>query len=340
MTRHADTGKAPRQSNFELLRIVAMMLVLIVHADFLALGHPTGAELHADFAGVATRIVIQSLALCCVDVFFMISGWFAIRPTLRGLANFLFQCLWFYAGIWIVMTAAGAVPPGLPTLAEAFRFNWFIPAYLVLFILSPALNLLVEHSDKRRLAIIIISFFAVEFGCGLTGLCEFFTSGYSPLSAIGLYLLARWMRLYLYPSARRGAAFWFLAYLGCSAATAAAGIAAPSVNAVYSYISPLCIGASAALLMWAARLKTGCRPAVNAVAASCFAIYLLHTDPLILGPRFVKIEQTLASMWSGPTLIGVSAAYIIVVAAVAIFLDIPRRIIWNKWKDRVANTPF
>ena len=34
-----QNGRATvRQSNIELLRIVAMMLVLIVHADFLALG--------------------------------------------------------------------------------------------------------------------------------------------------------------------------------------------------------------------------------------------------------------------------------------------------------------
>lgn len=34
-----------RESNFELLRIIAMVMVLILHADFVALGHPDSVEI-------------------------------------------------------------------------------------------------------------------------------------------------------------------------------------------------------------------------------------------------------------------------------------------------------
>lgn len=38
-------SKPPRLSNIELLRIIAMFMVLGVHANFYALGTPTGATI-------------------------------------------------------------------------------------------------------------------------------------------------------------------------------------------------------------------------------------------------------------------------------------------------------
>lgn len=39
MEQQTDRIKS-RASNMELLRVVAMFMVLVLHADFLALGHP------------------------------------------------------------------------------------------------------------------------------------------------------------------------------------------------------------------------------------------------------------------------------------------------------------
>ena len=47
-----------RQSNLELLRIVSMMLVLTLHADFWSLGVPSWAEIAGAPAGSLTRICI------------------------------------------------------------------------------------------------------------------------------------------------------------------------------------------------------------------------------------------------------------------------------------------
>ena len=84
-----QNGRATvRQSNIELLRIVAMMLVLIVHADFLALGAPDALALKALPVESGLRVWLQGFALVCVDVFVMISGYFGIRPSVRGVLNF------------------------------------------------------------------------------------------------------------------------------------------------------------------------------------------------------------------------------------------------------------
>lgn len=84
-----------RQSNIELLRIVAMFLVLVVHADFMALGEPTFDEMNTQPLPSVIRVFIQSCAIVCVNVFVLISGWFGVRPNVKSVSKFLFQCFFF-----------------------------------------------------------------------------------------------------------------------------------------------------------------------------------------------------------------------------------------------------
>ena len=65
----------PRQSNFELLRILAMFLVIVIHADFLSTGLPSPEEYYADWLPVTTKVLFESISIVCVNVFILISGW-------------------------------------------------------------------------------------------------------------------------------------------------------------------------------------------------------------------------------------------------------------------------
>ena len=63
-----------RESGIELLRIIAMLMVMFVHADFLAMGAPSSADVINNVADASVRVWIQALTMCCVDIFVLISG--------------------------------------------------------------------------------------------------------------------------------------------------------------------------------------------------------------------------------------------------------------------------
>lgn len=84
-----------RLANMDLLRIVAMLMVLVVHADFIALGVPAVEDLHLNPFGVATRYAIEMFAIVGVDVFVLLSGWFGIHFKVRKLSELLFQVFFF-----------------------------------------------------------------------------------------------------------------------------------------------------------------------------------------------------------------------------------------------------
>lgn len=63
-----------RDSNFELLRVISMLMVLGLHANFIALGEPTAEYVDANPIGAFLRYINEALCIVSVNVFVLISG--------------------------------------------------------------------------------------------------------------------------------------------------------------------------------------------------------------------------------------------------------------------------
>jgi surface polysaccharide O-acyltransferase-like enzyme len=84
--------KKERNSNIELLGIMAMLLVLIDHSGYMSIMPPTNDEVcSAPFLSFV-RYCGQSFSSICVNVFVLISGWFGIKARINRVSEFLFQC--------------------------------------------------------------------------------------------------------------------------------------------------------------------------------------------------------------------------------------------------------
>ena len=80
-----------RESNFELLRIVAMLMVVFLHCNYYSLGEITPRLFHAEPCASFMRAFIEQLCVICVNVFILISGWFGIKASFKGAVSLLFQ---------------------------------------------------------------------------------------------------------------------------------------------------------------------------------------------------------------------------------------------------------
>lgn len=88
-----------RQSNYELLRIVAMFMVMMLHVNFLALGKPTMDEANSATIPTFVRIMFEVMSVGCVDLFVLISGWFGIKANRKSLLAFVFQVVFICYGV-------------------------------------------------------------------------------------------------------------------------------------------------------------------------------------------------------------------------------------------------
>ena len=334
--------KKTRQSNIELLRILAMFLVLVVHADFWSNGQPTHLEILDSPLPSFARYLFQSLSIVCVDVFILISGLFSIKASKKGLSRFLFQCLFFLVGIYIVCLITGHSHISIEGIRGCFLLlpiNWFIKSYLLLYILSPVLNSFCETATKKNFEIVLIGFFVFQSIYGITNSVNFFEQGYSTMSFVGLYLLSRYLKLYgagsCYSLPR-----WILLvlYFIISLFVAAACILKPSLTEyLFTYIAPTTILASVSLLLYFTKLSIPQISCINFFAASSFAVFLLHSNPNINTSVFREQIRYIYAANSGVLVIVNIAIYLILVYFVATMLDQLRIVVWNFLEKKVIN---
>ena len=326
-----------RASNMEMLRIVAMILVLIVHANFLSLGKPTQDEILSQPFFTFWRFFIQSLSLICVNVFIFISGWFGIRPCLKRFCELLFQVLFIIVSLYVINLCVYRDNVwGWNEWWYAFTFfkgNWFVLSYIVLYVLSPILNVFSEKASRQQYKNLLMGFFIVQTLFGFIHNTGFFSYGYSPLSFIGLYLLARYVRLYPNKLTGRSKIFDICTYIGLSLFTTICSMILSLITQntdrlVFSYTSPLVIVAALHffLLFTKIKLQNG---VVNWVASSAFAVFLLHTDSLFFIPYYLEpikrcfINESF-SMFLVNTTMRIFCVYVI-----AILIDKIRIFIWQ-----------
>ena len=187
-----------RKSNFELLRIVAMLMIVLLHANYFSIGAPSQEDIDLKPIASFWRILTEQLCIIGVNVFVLISGWFGIKPNTKGFCSLLYQVLFWGAIITIGGIAFNTNIPFNLT-ARVFWFGsyyWFIISYIGLYVLSPILNSFIKTSSAKLYITVLICFFATEFIYGWIIASDSYSDGYSIISFIGLYLLANFIRLH------------------------------------------------------------------------------------------------------------------------------------------------
>jgi surface polysaccharide O-acyltransferase-like enzyme len=336
MNQNKEIIKKERDSNMELLRMVAMFMVLLVHADYFALGAPSVEYIQTNQADSFLRIFFEAVSIVCVNVFVLISGYYGIRPTFKGGVNFVFQCLFFFVVLYIATLIIGTNELSLGGLAGcifATKSNWFIKAYLLLYLISPILNKFVSNAERSEFKWVLIGFFLFVCTYGWIGAADFICSGYSTLFFIGLYLLARYVKIYSPKWAILSKKKDFTIYLSVTSFVVTISFITPLLLNrnfplyIWAYNSPTTIVAALFLLLAFSKIRLQ-NKFINWCGMSCFAVYLMHTSPNILWhfkDLFVMLHNSMSvfEYWVSAFLI------LVMIFFISIFIDKMRIICWE-----------
>ena len=326
-------GSKQRQSNFELLRIVSMMMVLISHVNYGEEGWPTQTLINEMPWLYLWRVLVNQFCIVCVPVFVMISGWFGIRPSVRGFGNLMFQVAFASALCAVVSLAAGKeVGWGQVVLSMLGGGHWFVSSYVILYVLSPVLNAFVEQVQEKHFRYFLLCFFAVEFVYGYITEVGYFYRGYSALHFLGLYLLARYIRLYPNRFSRLSSASDFLIYVSISLFAGllfyfGTGLLDVGFHLIW-LVCPLVTLASAYLLLAFSKLSFQSRT-VNWLASSAFAIYLFQENTLVR-PFFKSTANQIISNNSFVAGVALLFLYLCGFAIACILVDKLRVMCWRQ----------
>ena len=328
-----------RQANIELLRLVSIILIVILHADIFSLSVPDYDRLMTSPFVSISQLAVESIAICSVNVFIFISGWFGIRPTAKSFTNLCFQILYFTIGIYLATILLGVNTinlSGLLSIVFLTKNGWFIRSYVLLLILAPILNSYIATANRSQFKLTLILFFVFQSIYGwLFDVAAFFDNGYSTISFIGIYLLARYIKIYQprFSTFKRNydlIIFIFSAVVLTLLTIYPAYLCnSHRIWQLFAYNNPIVILMSIFLFLYFSKLKFNNQFVVK-LASSSFAIYLLHCNPNIMNEYFVKPINYFYSNFDGIESLGYISMVVITYIISALILDIPRKFIWNK----------
>lgn len=192
--------KEERQSNFELLRIVSMMMIIfwhiMVHGGVLA--NPTETL-------KAVLSLIQSLIFVHVNSFILVTGYFQCESRFKmSKVLQLNNSIWFYkALIPLILIAVGMLTLSkleiLKLLSPISHYDyWFMTQYILLYLISPILNIVINNISKDKYKAMLVLFFVVFSVLPFLTNQEFYPSnmGYTLLQFVILYFIGAYFRKY------------------------------------------------------------------------------------------------------------------------------------------------
>ena len=161
MTSHL---KGKRQANFELLRIVAMLMIIVLH-------YLNKGEMLTDYTTDRTVInyaahLTEAFCIVAVNCYVLLAGYFLVESAWRPgrIVSLAGQILFYSVLIPVVLLCAGVVPAAelsvydwlnyvLPVETEHY---WFATSYVIMYLFAPFLAAGIRKMEKRTLQIIIL----------------------------------------------------------------------------------------------------------------------------------------------------------------------------------------
>lgn len=331
-----NLAKAQRSSNFELLRIVCMLLII--------LGHIIMAHHDINDTEYFISHITRPFTIVAVNIFVIISGYFGIKFKLDRLIR-LFTQTWFYSvGAFIIILLLGI---------HTFNFKkdilvfflvfsnqyWFITTYIALYCIAPFINKAIGQLDKENfrkgLLLGFVLFYiwpTLAFLVNASQLVK--DAGYGIVNFVYLYLLGRYIKMYY--NDVKSQSFYLSTYIISSITLFASQYlisktlhfefsAWLSYNTIFVFISAV------SLFLYFKNLTLH-SSIINKIAAPCLAVYLFHMAQWEHLADFLQIREARGIIYVAMLII-----YPIVIYALGYLLEKIRLLLFDRFEKHVCN---
>lgn len=326
MSSSHSIGKTDRNIGIDLLRIIAMYMIVLFH--FFDWGGINGGVI-PQTANYSAAAFIDSAVYCCVDCYALISGYvmFNRNVKLARILELWIQVFVYSVGITAVyalfrpqrLTINEYVNMLLPFSREQY---WYICAYFALCPLIPLINSAIKALDRKIIMGVLAGMILTESILPTVGLLPMIFSpkissvdpigsnfGSSTIWIMALYIMGACVKKL--DTAKKFRKFPLLCiYCGSVFFTGISKLAisyftvhkfGSSVNesVFFHFTSPFVLLSAIALLLFASKLKITNSKAVKIIewlSPLTFGVYLIHADPVFLRLTFINRASALIQL--------------------------------------------
>lgn len=338
--------KTQRDSRFELLRILCIILIIMHH--FSCHGGYVIDESISIFNVSFLNILIVGGKLGS-NVLVLISGYYLINKEfkIKKLIKLLLQVFFYSSIIYLIFLASGEITFDvkyfianfLPTL---FNRYWFMTCYVILYIVSPLINKFIKSkSQYEHLAIILI---LVAIQSMLMQIGEQFVTNFCWF--ITLYIISAYLKRFELPKIFNNFVFnlilFVVSYGIIIIASVFLNINLWGISNIYCLISSLSL-----FNMFKSIKKPFNSKLINLVSSTTLGIYLIHDNKylrpfiwqdLLKCPQMLYLQESNFVLFTIISILGVFLVCCTIDLARIYFLDKPiRKLISKIKKSRTEN---
>lgn len=325
-----------RQSNIELLRIIAMFLVVVYHVF-----HYVLINYEVQYPLIKPLYTISHVG---VVIFVLISGYFGINPSVRGFVklylwivfyNLLMFCPWYFIGN-NEFSFASLAKIFMP-FSHSLPWLWFMRIYIFLYLLAPLLNyvrnpstLINTDRSKWEGNILILSCIGVIlFWFGWLNSNSDLYNGKNIIEFSFLYLLGGTLRnKYVVNDENRkklrkkfGISLIIIVSIVSLCLYFADGVYLQLFQRIFHpYSSPILIAMSSLILLFFSTLKIQ-SSMINWISVSTLSVYLVHENRFFeIIPWYDFIENKFLNSQSY-IFIAIFVAGVLTIFTISILID-------------------
>lgn len=299
MTKQIGADKAARDSQFELLRILAMLMIVASHAAQHSLGGNFSLLVQPMGVNTAATYLMGTYGQLGVCLFVIISSWFLCgKSGIRAekIVRLYAQTMLYSLAIFAFVKIGGFEPVGIKELTKALLTPawggyWFIRTYLLFYIVVPFLQQYVQGADARthgRLALVLVLviptlhfFFPTggEFGNVGDFVCIFVAVSYLKQRE-GNFLERHCLAVFIGLLALMQISL-FAVYFLCGKFGISAELKKRILLHIYASHSIFLMTLAMSLFyIFKKYVRIGRSRLINAIAGTTFGVYIIHENPL------------------------------------------------------------
>ncbi len=295
-----------RDSNFELLRIISMFMIVVLHIGTHGLSKYVDISNFLEGKNQFLYYFIRSMAIIAVSLYVLVSGYFLSKSTfkLKKLVSLFLEVSFFSTVIYVASVLVGNVDFNIGTFIKAVLSvftgeYWFVTVYFALYALSPFLNKLLSNLNKKEHSYLLLTLFLIScvwqfiYKNQLVGV----SNGYGLIYFIFLYFLAAYIQKYEFLLSDLKRNIYLSIYIIVALLNGYLVYQFGWDDQLFSYNSPFVLIMSYSLFQFFKKIKIQ-SPQINFASKYVFGIYLIHEHftirPVIWGKLGI-IEDIISS---------------------------------------------
>ena len=307
-----------RDSNFELLRLLCIFMIVFYHL----LDYYVYPQTH--FLIYRTLWIPLHVAVVC---FVLISGYYHIQLKKAGVVKLLMPLIFFYLPGEIIKVILGQIMIKDFVMGILYPPYWYIRVYFYLYLFSPVINKYIDNSTLRNRWYILFTLFFVCVYMGILG-DESLKDGKNLVFFIFLYFvgdiihayvdkisrISTWKLLFLYIMGNILLMFAYYNFFGSI-------ISKLIWKFSYPYNSPILVANATLLFLLFGKFKFK-SSIINSLAASVLSIYVLHQEYFVFNYLIIpSMREILLRFTNSIIVILCLAVLTIIIIIISVLLD-------------------